>query len=107
MERMLQERYDILIGLKDKDLLEQLMSTNAFVEIVSNICEQSKIGYSLKKMHGGYIMHNGTYIKEESLHLSLNGITEVQALKIAETIKKLLNQECVIVTKEIINTIIV
>ena len=107
MQKVLQERYDILIGLKDKDLLEQLMSTNAFVEIVSNICEQSKIGYSLKKMRGGYIMKNGTYIKEESLHLSLNGISEKQALKIAEKIKESFNQECVIVTKEIIETFIV
>ena len=107
MQRFIQERFDILIGLNDKDLMKQLMSTGAFVEIISNICEQNKIGFSVKKMQGGYIMQNGKYIKEESLHLIINGITQEQALHIADRIKQSFNQECVIVTKELVETFIV
>ena len=47
MQRFIQERFDILIGLNDKDLMKQLMSTGAFVEIISNLCEQNKIGFSV------------------------------------------------------------
>ena len=107
MKALIQKQYDILIGLKDKDTFEQLLSTGKFIEIVSNICEQNRVGFSIKKMNGGYITKNGKYIKENSLNLTLNGITEIQAIKIAQSLKELLNQECILVTKNEVNTFIV
>ena len=66
-----------------------------------------KIGFSVKKMQGGYIMQNGKYVKEESLHLIITGITQEQELNIADRIKQSFNQECVIVTKELVETFII
>lgn len=106
MERLLQERYNIFIGLKDKDTKEQKMSKEAFIELINKICKNENVEFSVITMNGGYIHYSGDYILENSLQLSLGGISEEKALGIANSLKQLLNQECVIITREIVNTYI-
>ena len=101
MKKSKQLKYEIIIGLKDKDTYEQMMPTSKFVEIVQSVCKRNNIGFSIHVMDGGYIHNNGTYIMEKSLSISLISITKEQAIKISEILKDLFNQETVIVLEEI------
>ena len=92
-----QTKYEIIIGLKDKNTYKQMLSTEKFVKIVKSVCKRKYIGYSMHVMEGGYIHRNGTYINEKSLNITFYYITKKQVLEIASILKKLFNQESVIV----------
>ena len=100
MKKSKQIKYEIIIGLKDKDTYEQELSTSKFVEIVQSICKNNNIGFSMHVMNGGYIHENGTYVLEKSLNISLIDITREQSFEIADVLKSLFNQESVIVLEE-------
>ena len=100
MQKSKQLKYEIIIGLKDKDTYHQMLPTSKFVEIVTSVCKKNNIGFSMHVMDGGYIHNNGTYILENSLNISLVYITKRQALKIASILKELFNQETVIVLEQ-------
>ena len=93
-------KYEIIIGLKDKDTYEQILPTSKFISIVTSICKSNNIGYSIHTMDGGYIDNNGVYIQEKSLNISLMYVTRKQVLKIANILKDLFNQESVIVLEQ-------
>ena len=100
MKKTKQLKYEIIIGLKDKDTYEQMLPTSKFVEIVTSVCKSNRIGYSIHILDGGYIHENGTYIMEKSLNISLVYVTKKQALEIAKLLKDLFNQESVIVLEQ-------
>lgn len=100
MKKTKQLKYEIIIGLKDKDTYEQMLPTSKFVEIVTSVCKSNRIGYSIHTLDGGYIHENGTYIMEKSLNISLVYVTKKQALEIAKLLKDLFNQESVIVLEQ-------
>ena len=100
MKKLKQSKYEIIIGLKDKDTYEQMLPTSKFVEIVTSVCKSNRIGYSIHTLDGGYIHENGTYIMEKSLNISLVYVTKKQALEIAKLLKDLFNQESVIVLEQ-------
>lgn len=94
------ETYRIYIGMNDKDELQQLCSTEDFINIVKGICEDYRIAFSMNEQIGGYMMANGTFITERSLVLSISGFNESQILQLVETLKVVLNQETILVTME-------
>ena len=100
MKKEKQLKYEIIIGLKDKDTYEQMLPTEKFVDIVSTICENNNIGFSMHIMNGGYIHQNGDYILEKSLNISLCYINKKQVMKIAKELRKVFNQESVLVLKQ-------
>lgn len=97
MEKFARDVYDIFVGLSDKDTHKQMMSTEKIIEIIDEVCFRRNVGFSMTTSKGGYIHDNGTYVFEESIQLSIIGITKEMALEIAKTLKKMLNQECVVV----------
>lgn len=97
MEKFARDIYNIFIGLNDKDTLQQIMSTEKIIDLINKVCFQRQVGFSVTPSRGGYIHDNGTYVFEESVQLSLIGVTKEMALEIARTLKELLNQECVFV----------
>lgn len=94
------ETYRIYIGMNDKDELQQLCSTEDFINIVKGICEDYRIAFSMNEQVGGYMMANGAFITERSLVLSISGFNELQILQLVETLKVVLNQETILVTME-------
>lgn len=94
------ETYKIYIGMNDKDTLQQLCSTEDFINIVKGICEDYQIAFSMDEQIGGYMMANGTFITERSLILSITGFDETQILQLAESLRVILNQETILVTLE-------
>ena len=107
MKKSKQLKYEIIIGLKDKDTYEQMLPTEKFIEIVTSVCKSNKIGYSIHTMDGGYIHENGTYIMEKSLNISLVYVNIKQTIEIAKLLKDLFNQETVIILETESNSYLV
>ncbi len=95
------ETYRIYIGMNDKEKFKQLCPTEDFVEIVRSICEDYKIAFSMDEKVGGYMMSNGTFITEKSLVLSISGFDFEQIIKLAEDLRIKLNQESIMVMREV------
>lgn len=94
------ETYKIYIGMNDKETLSQLCSTEDFIEIIQTVCEDRRIAFSMTEQIGGYTMHDGTFITERSLVLAISGLEKAQIMKLAESLRIMLNQETVMVSLE-------
>ena len=68
-------KYEIYIGLKDKDTYEELFSVDSFKNILVEICAEKQINFSLLTQLGGYD-HNKGYTTETSFRIILIGINE-------------------------------
>jgi len=91
-------RYEIFVGIKDKDNYEELLSVDDFKQILTEICTEKEIGFSLVKQMGGYA-HNKGYTTETSLRIILIGINEAEVERIGEKLKKRINTDTILITK--------
>lgn len=94
------DRYHIYIGMNDKEVLRQRCSTEDFIEMVSRICADYRIAFSMNEQIGGYMMSDGTFITENSLVLSIAGFTQEQVFMLAEELRQQLNQETIMISLE-------
>ena len=91
-------KYEIYVGIKDKDSYEELFSVEDFKTILTEICTEKEIGFSLVKQMGGYT-HNKGYTTETSLRIILIGISEEEVERIGEKLKKIINTDTILITK--------
>ena len=91
-------RYEIFVGIKDKDRYEEIFSVDDFKQILTEICTEKEIGFSLVKQMGGYA-HNKGYTTETSLRIILIGISESEVERIGEKLKKIINTDTILITK--------
>lgn len=94
-----QRKYEIYIGLKDQETYEELFSVDDFVKILSHICNNKKIGFSLTTQVGGY-SHNKGYVTETSLRITLFGIEEDEVNKLGVLLKDVVNTDTIMITSE-------
>ena len=92
-------KYEIYIGLKDKDTYEEIFDPEIFAGVLAKICHKKEIGFSLTTQLGGYT-HNKGYVTETSLRITLVGINEKEVYEIAEYLKDLINTDTILITKE-------
>ncbi|MBQ0037949.1 MAG: hypothetical protein KBS74_04685 [Clostridiales bacterium] len=93
-------RYQIFIGMNDKETLQQRCSKEDFIRIVSTVCADYRIAFSMCEQMGGYMMSDGTFITENSLVLSISGFTREQIFLLAEELRSQLNQEAIMISFE-------
>ena len=94
------ERFHVFIGMNDKETLRQRCSAQDFIQIVSGICADYRIAFTMSEQMGGYMMSDGTFITENSLVLSIAGFTKEQIFSLAEELRRQLNQEAIMVSME-------
>lgn len=92
-------KYDIYIGLKDKETYSEYLTTNDFKEVVDHYCNENKIAFSLSTLRGGY-KHNKGYVTENSLRVELIGADYEEVKKMALWLKERINTDTVMITKE-------
>ena len=68
-------KYEIFVGMKDQDNYEEFFTAEDFKEILTDICKEKEIGFSLLTQMGGY-SHNKGYTTETSLRVIIIGIVE-------------------------------
>ena len=91
-------RYEIFVGIKDKDTYEELLTAQDFIQILSEICKVKEINFSLLTQLGGY-SHNKGYTTETSLRIVIIGIDEEEVMILGERLKKRINTDTVLYTK--------
>ena len=89
-------KYEIFVGLKDKDSYEEIFSVNKFKEILAEIC--TEISFSLLTQLGGYT-HNKGYTTETSLRVIIIGINEEELVQLSVRLKEMINTDTVLITK--------
>ena len=93
------KKYEIYIGLKDKETYEELITVEDFVKILSEHCTKSQIGFSLTTQLGGY-SHNLGYVVETSLRITLFGIEEDEVKMLGQDLKEIVNTDTIMITSE-------
>lgn len=94
-------KYNIYIGLNDKDSKKQEVSTRKAKEEVIKILNNNNInGLTMYKVDGVFKHETGEVVFEKSLKVELLEVEEKDVLKSIEGLKKALNQESILLEKE-------
>ena len=91
-------KYEIFIGIKDKDSYEEILNVDDFKAMLTEICTEKQISFSLLTQLGGYT-HNKGYTTETSLRIILIGIDEAEALRLGKRLKEKINTDTIMITK--------
>ena len=91
-------RYEVFVGIKDKDSYIEHLDVSDFKRILTEICTEKKISFSLIKQMGGYT-HGKGYTTETSLRVILIGIREEEVHRLADELKRIINTDTVLITK--------
>ena len=94
-------KYNIYIGLNDKDSKKQEVSTRRAKEEVIKILNNNNItGLTMYEVTGVFKHENGTMTFEKSLKVELLEVKKEEVLKSIEELKKALNQESILLEEE-------
>ena len=96
-------KYEILVGIKDQDLYQEVIDEDDFKDMLVEICSDMEIGFSLLTQLGGYA-HGKGYTTETSLRVILVGVSEDEVVQLAERLKQAVNTDAVLVTKTEVET---
>lgn len=86
--------------MNDKEALRQRCSSEDFIRMVSKICADYRVVFSMSEQMGGYMMSDGTFITENSLELTIAGFTKEQVFMLAEELRHQLNQETIMISTD-------
>ena len=98
------DRYQILVGLNDKDDDLQRHDTEKYVSVIEYICKNNDIAFSLQLQRGGYCYENGTFTRENSLAVTLLNAKKAQAEMLASELCAMFRQESVLILHDRIGT---
>lgn len=91
-------KYSIYIGLNDSETYQQKFETEKYMHIVENVLRSYKTGFSIGQNIGGYFHEDGTFVRENSLVITLIGADEQLVNDAAADLCAFFNQEEVIVS---------
>lgn len=92
-------KYDIFIGLKDKDSYEEYFTIKQFTELLEEYCKDKQIAFSLISQFGGYT-HNKGYTTETSLKIEMIGADYEIVKELGLALKKMVNTDTIMITRE-------
>lgn len=98
---MIMIKYNIYIGLNDKDSKKQEINTERAREEVIKILNNNNInGLTMYKVDGVFKHENGEVVHEKSLKVELLEVREDEIIKSINELKEALNQESILLEKE-------
>lgn len=96
--------YQIYIGCRDRYTDDEVVSEDELREMIVQFFRRKKIDFSVFSAKGGYIHHDGRFVSENSLCINIIGPEDLDILWLAKGLSMYMNQECSLVTKDIIKT---
>lgn len=94
-------KYNIYVGLNDKDSKKQEISTRRAKEEAIKILNDNNItGLTMYEVMGVFKHEDGSVVFEKSLKVELLEVEEVDVLRSIEELKRTLNQESILLEKE-------
>ena len=97
------EKYNLFIGLNDKDLKKQVIKTSKAKTIISQICGDC----TMSDCVGTYTHNDGTRIKENTIKVELLFKSEPEVIDYCNILKQVLNQESIAVSQEIVKSALI
>lgn len=91
-------KYEIFIGLKDKDTYDEVLTVDSFKKILSEICTQKQLSFTMLTQFGGYT-HNKGYTTETSLRVIIIGISEDELVALGDKLKQIINTDTILITR--------
>lgn len=94
-------KYNIYIGLNDKDSKKQEVSTRKAKEKTIKILNNNNItGLTMYEVTGVFKHDTGEVVFEKSLKVELLEVKKEDVLRSIQELKKALNQECIMLEEE-------
>lgn len=97
--------YQIYIGCHDSRVRRKIVDDNELKELIVKFFERKEMGFSLYNVKGGYLHSDGTFIVENSLCVNIIGSNDLNIKKLARGLSIFMDQECVLVVKDIIKEV--
>ena len=91
-------KYEIFIGIKDKDTYQEILNVESFKNILVEVCREKQISFSLLTQLGGFT-HNKGYTTETSLRVIIIGISEDELMLLGMKLKELVNTDTILITR--------
>ena len=91
-------KYEIFIGIKDKDSYQEILNVESFKNILVEVCTEKQISFSLLTQLGGFT-HNKGYTTETSLRVIIIGISEDELMLLGMKLKELVNTDTILITR--------
>ena len=98
------KKFTLYMGLNDKDLKVQVISTIEAYKVVSNILAKDFGGGTIFEAQGIYTHDNGAIVFEKTLRIEILFAEEPQIKALVAELKKIFNQESIAVQVEDINS---
>ncbi len=95
-------QYTMYIGMNDKDTYEQIISTEDAKTIIDNICFKYLDGYTIQDANGSWVDENGLVTHENTIVCCFKDTDNDTVYKIADEVIKTLNQNTVLIEKDLI-----
>ena len=94
-------KYNVYVGLNDKDTLNQIIDTTKAKKEIYNILLKNNIkGYTIYLVNGVFTNEKNEITREKTLKLELLDIKKDDIIKAIQEIKKTLNQESILLEEE-------
>lgn len=91
-------KYEIFVGIKDKDSYQEILDVNDFKNILTEICAEKQVCFTLLTQLGGYT-HNKGYTTETSFRIVIIGLDEKEINLLGARLKKIINTDTILITK--------
>ena len=88
----------IYVGLDDKDSHEQRFDIEKYKSVLKKVCKNYNAPFSLQVIEGGYFHDDGTWVEENTLLVTLIGMSENTVHEIAKDLCTFFRQESVMIT---------
>lgn len=99
----METKFTIYLGLNDKDTKQQEITTLNAYKIAVNIVGDC----SISELTGYYTHNDNEVVIEKSLKIEVFGKSENEIKVIAEQLKTTFNQECVIIQKQVVDSLFI
>ena len=100
------EKFTLYLGLNDKDLKVQKISTLEAFKIVSNLIASRFDGGTIFEADGVYKHDNGVFVIEKTLRIELLFVERPEVVEFVKVLKEIFNQESIAVQEETINSVL-
>ena len=100
------KKFTLYLGLNDKDLKVQKISTLEAFKIVSNLIASRFEGGTIFEADGVYKHDNGAYVIEKTLRIELLFVERPEVVEFVKVLKEIFNQESIAVQEETINSVL-
>ena len=96
--------YQILIGCNDPQLNDEVVKEHELRELISLFFARKKIDFSILSANGGYLHEDGHFTTENTLCVNIIGDPNLDIFQLAKSLSMFMNQECVLITRNALNT---